>query len=197
METPDILIALKPVVKTLEELAIPYYIGGSIASSIYGMPRATMDVDLVADIQHHHVLLLRHKLEKEYYIDEDTIQEAIDRGSSFNLVHLETAIKIDIFIRKNDPYQEMVQRRKIKDTFLDNDASTEFYFSSPEDVILIKLQWYETGGRVSERQWLDIVGVIKVQRDILDKNYLNNWSKKLGISELLIKAFSHAGVHLS
>ena len=190
----DILTALKPVVETLDKLSIPYHIGGSVASSIYGLPRATMDIDIVADIQNHHIPYLEQILRKDYYVDENMIREAIEHNTSFNFIHKKTLIKIDIFIKKNDPYHEIAQNRRRKDTFSEDEKSAEFYFSSPEDIILSKLQWYEMGGRVSERQWLDIVGVIKVQGNLLDKNYLNAWSQKLGIIELLNKAYSDAEI---
>jgi len=193
MVTLDILTALKPVVETLDKLSIPYYIGGSVASSIYGLPRATMDIDIVADIQNHHISSLEQILKNDYYVDENMIREAIKHNTSFNLIHLKTAIKIDIFTRKGDPYQENAKRRKRKDTLIEDEERTEFFFSSPEDIILAKLQWYEMGGRVSERQWLDVVGVIKIQGNLLDKNYLKDWSQKLGIIELLHKAYGDAG----
>ena len=196
MKKFEILSALQPVINALEKFSIPYYIGGSIASSIYGMARATMDIDIVAAVKLHHISLLRQELEKPYYIDEDMIKEAIQNSSSFNLIHLETAIKIDVFILKDIPYHQNALERKIKDTLEDDDAKTEFYFASPEDIIISKLQWYELGGNVSERQWLDVIGVIKVQGDSLDKNYLQVWSKKLGIFELLKNAFNDAGIHL-
>ncbi len=94
----------------------------------------------------------------------------------------------------NEPYQRDAIQRKTKDTLYDNDKSTKFHFSSPEDIIINKLQWYEMGGKLSERQRLDVIGVIKVQRDLLDKKYLQKWSEKLGIDELLKKAFADAGV---
>ena len=194
MKNPDIILAIQQAIQAFDQLSISYYIGGSIASSVYGMARATMDVDIVADIKSHHISSLKRCLEKDYYIDENMIADAIRRSSSFNLIHLETMIKIDVFILKNEPYHLNTINRKIKDTLVDNDTSTEFYFSSPEDIIINKLQWYEMGGRVSERQWLDVIGVIKVQGDLLDKGYLQNWSEKLGISELLKNAFNDAGV---
>jgi len=196
MKNPDILSALQPVVNALEKFSIPYYIGGSIASSIYGMARATMDIDIVADVKLHHISLLKHELETSYYIDEDMIKEAIQNISSFNLIHLETAIKIDVFILKDIPYHQNALERKIKDTFEDDDIKTEFYFSSSEDIIISKLQWYELGGKISERQWLDVIGVIKIQGDFLDKNYLKVWAKKLGIFELLKNAFNDAEIQL-
>jgi hypothetical protein len=196
MKRLEILSALQPVVNALEKLSIPYYIGGSIASSIYGMARATMDIDIVADVRLRHISLLRHELEKSYYIDEDMIKEAIQNSSSFNLIHLETVIKIDVFILKDIPYHQNALERKIKDTIEDDDIKTEFYFSSPEDIIISKLQWYELGGKVSERQWLDVIGVIKVQGDSLDKSYLRVWAEKLGIFELLKNAFNDAEIQL-
>ena len=196
MKNPDILSALQPVVNVLENLSIPYYIGGSIASSVYGISRATIDIDIVADIKLQHIDLLKQELGKSYYIDGDMIKNSIENSSSFNLIHLETSIKIDVFIFKNIPYQRSAFERKVKDNFEDDDSKTEFYFSSPEDIIISKLQWYELGGKESERQWLDVIGVIKVQADSLDKKYLQNWTKKLGIYELLKNAFNDAGIQL-
>jgi len=196
MKTPDILVALKPVINVFEKLSIPYYIGGSIASSIYGMARATMDVDIVANISFHHIPEFKQYLENDYYIDEDMIKEAIRNKSSFNLIHLETILKIDVFIYKDDLYQRNAIQRKVKDTIEEDNCETIFYFSSPEDIIINKLRWYKMGGKVSDRQWLDVIGVIKVQGDLLDKSYLKNWSQKLEILELLNKAFNESGIQL-
>lgn len=193
MESANILLVLKPFIKVLDKLSISYYIGGSLASSIYGLPRSTMDIDIVADIQSFQISHLKQNLESEFYIDEDMIKEAIDRFSSFNLIHLETAMKIDVFIQKQGSYEDSALNRKQKDTLVENDKSSEFYFSSPEDIILNKLKWYENGNRVSERQWLDVLGVIKVQGNSLDKDYLINWAQELDIYSLLVDAFTEAG----
>jgi len=196
MQNLEILSALQPVVHVLEKFSIPYYIGGSIASSIYGMARATMDIDIVADVKLHHISSLQQELEKTYYIDQEMIKNAIHNSSSFNLIHLETVVKIDVFIFQDIPYQRSALDRKIKDTLEEDNIKTEFYFSSPEDIIISKLSWYELGGKVSERQWLDVLGVIKIQGDSLDKNYLQVWTKKLGIFELLKNAFDDTEIHL-
>jgi hypothetical protein len=196
MKNPDIVLALIPVIKAFNKLSVPYYIGGSIASSIYGTARTTIDVDIIAGLDAKNVTLLIQFLEKNYYIDETMITDAIHRHSSFNLIHLETSIKLDIFIQKKEPYHQNAMSRKTRDTLVDDDMSTEFYFSSPEDIIINKLQWYEMGGRVSERQWLDVLGVIKVQGDSLDKDYLLRWSEKLGILSLLKSCFKDSGVQL-
>lgn len=196
MKTPDILQAIRPIISAFDKLSIPYYISGSIASSIYGIARATMDVDIVADIKIENTSSLKQILENEYYIDENMIKDAIRKFSSFNLIHLETMIKIDVFIHKRQSYQEESLRRKQKDTLEDSEDASEFYFSSPEDIILNKLQWYEIGNRISERQWLDVIGVIKVQHKNLDNGYLRKWGKDLGLLDLLIKAFHEAGLEL-
>jgi hypothetical protein len=193
MKTPDILSALTPVIEAFEQLSIPYYIGGSVASSIYGMARATMDVDVVADINRNHVPKLKEKLDEKYYIDEDMIFGAINNSSSFNLIHLETAIKIDVFIYRDEPHQRKAIERKVKDKF-DDEFDFEYYFSAPEDIIIAKLQWFEQGNRISERQWLDILGVIKVQGEKLDIRYLKTWTQELGLFELLEKALNESGI---
>jgi hypothetical protein len=196
MHSPDIVLALKPVIQAFDRLSIPYYIGGSIASSVYGLARATVDVDLVADLAPAHVASLAGLLREEYYLDEQMIQGAISNASSFNLIHLETMMKVDVFVPKQDPYHQAANARKRQDRLVEEDPDSVFYFSSPEDIILSKLRWYEMGGRVSERQWLDILGVVKVQGDSLDRSYLIRWSKVTGVSDLLERAFAEAGVLL-
>ncbi len=196
MTSPDILIALKPVITSFNELNISYYIGGSLASSIYGMPRTTLDADIIANINPNHITVLKSKLGKKYYVDENMIKNAIKNNASFNLIHLETAIKIDVFVYKNDPYQQKAIERRMEDTLVENDPSSKFFFASPEDIIINKLDWYQSGNRVSERQWLDVIGVIKIQGNSLDKKYLKKWAIKLELIELLEKAFVDAEVKL-
>ena len=172
--------AVKLFVKTLEQLNVPYYIGGSIASSVYGISRATMDVDLVSELKSDHVKFLVQALQKDYFIDENMILDAIENKSSFNLIHLSTMIKIDVFIssgRKQDKLSE-------------ESDSVRVFLCSAEDTILSKLEWYKSGGSVSDRQWNDILGVIKVQGELLDKKYLLKWAEELGVEDLLQKAFT-------
>jgi hypothetical protein len=196
MQKSDIVLALKPVIQAFEQLSIPYYIGGSIASSVYGLARATMDVDLVADLALGQVSSLAERLREGYYLDEPMIRDAICRCSSFNLIHLETMMKVDVFVPKKDPYHQAAVARKRQDRLVEEDPDSTFYLSSPEDIILSKLRWYEMGGRVSERQWLDILGVIKVQGDSLDRRYLATWAKIAGLFDLLEQAFADAGIPL-
>jgi hypothetical protein len=196
MKSPDILLAIKPVVDAFDRLSIPYYIGGSIASSAYGIARATMDADIVADLVHAQVASFVAQLRAEYYVDEQTVSRAVSDASSFNLIHLGTMMKIDVFIQRKDPYHKSAMERRLTERLVEDDQDSAFFVSSPEDVILSKLCWYETGGRVSERQWLDILGVIKVQSDSLNREYLIKWSNVLGVFDLLKQAFSDSGVAL-
>jgi len=126
MTSPDILVALQLVITAFNELAIPYYIGGSLASSVYGMPRTTLNVNIVANISLNHITALKSKLEKEYYIDENMIKNAIKSSSSFNLIHLETVIKIDVFVYKDNPYQQNAIERRVEDTLIENDQNSKF-----------------------------------------------------------------------
>jgi len=193
MKQPDIVVALDAVIACFEKLGIGYYIGGSVASSAYGIARATMDVDIVANVEAGQVDGFVEVLEADYYIDTGMIREAIRRSTSFNLIHLETMIKIDVFIAKDQSYESEAFARRQADT-LDEESSRKFYLSSAEDVVLNKLQWYQKGGSVSEQQWKDVLGVLKVQGDKLDLEYLKYWASRLNISDLLNRSFDDAGM---
>ncbi|MBM4174814.1 MAG: hypothetical protein FJ213_01370 [Ignavibacteria bacterium] len=184
----EILSAIEPVIKAFEELGISYYIGGSIASSAYGIARATLDVDLISNLKPYQVNSLVKKLKPDYFIDENMIQDAIQTTSSFNLIHLETMLKVDVFILKEKLYSQKAFERKRKDTIDVENNSLQIYLCSAEDIILNKLEWYKLGEKVSERQWLDVLGVIKVQGNLLDVEYLKHWAKELDISDLLERA---------
>ncbi len=194
MKNPDLLLAIKPVVNAFEQLSIPYYIGGSIASSVYGIARATMDVDIIADLSLDQTPSLVRLLRDQYYVEESMINNAITHVSSFNLIHLETMMKVDVFVQKRDAYHQAALARKVEDRLAEDDRDSVFYLSSPEDIILSKLSWYEAGGKVSERQWLDVLGVMKVQSDSLDQAYLAKWADTLGMSHLLRRALTEAGI---
>ena len=193
MKKTDIISAIDMVIECFERLGIDYCIGDSVASSAYGIARATMDVDLIAKIETKHVDNLVKALEKNYYIDAGMITNAIQEKSSFNLIHLETMIKIDIFILRNQPYDLKAFERRQTDT-LDEESARKFYLSSPEDVILSKLQWYHLSGRLSQQQWKDVLGVLKVQGDGLDLKYLKYWASKLKLSDLLNSSFKDADI---
>ena len=120
------------------------------------------------------------------------ILDAIKRKSSFNIIHLETMFKIDIFLKKGSLYDEEAFKRKRKENLDEESKDAEFFISSSEDIILNKLGWFRMGGEIAERQWNDILGVIKVQSKLLDKKYRFKWAGELGIKDLLEKVFNEA-----
>jgi hypothetical protein len=175
------------IAKAFESLGISYFIGGSLASSLHGIPRATQDVDIVADIRKEHVDLLVAALKDEFYIDADMINEAIQRNASFNVLHFATMFKVDIFIPKGDKLsKEEIYRREQYP--VSGDPSDYLFLASAEDVILQKLYWYQKGDCVSERQWNDILGILQVQSEKLDRTYLINGALQRGVSGLLERA---------
>lgn len=187
----DLLDALGPVAAALERLGVAFYIGGSVASSVHGAPRSTMDADIVADLRAQHASPLVAALEDEYYADERAIAAAITRRSSFNLIHLATSFKIDVFVPEDDPYQRESLARRVTDT-LGEPGSPSFPFATKEDTVLAKLLWFRAGGGVSERQWSDVQGVLRTQQRALDLAYLRRWGVTLNVGDLLDRALSEA-----
>ena len=176
------------VTQTLEVLKIPYAIGGSMASTAHGRIRTTMDVDIVAQVQERHVDPLVLALGADFYADAAMMQQAIAHRSSFNLIHLETMFKVDIFVAKERPFDQQQIARRQPQVLEPPDHIA--YVASPEDVILAKLEWYRQGGEVSERQWQDIQGILDVQGERLDRAYLQQWATSLEVSDLLGQAWA-------
>jgi hypothetical protein len=188
--TPEIINALTPVVEAFEQLSVAYCVGGSVASSHYGLNRETNDIDLIADVRPEHINPLVEQLEDEYYIDSYMIQNAIQHKSSFNVIHFGTGIKVDVFILKDTPFVRG-QLQHIKQRSL-REGSRMFSLASPEDTLLAKLNWFRMGGEISSRQWNDILGLIQKQRANLDLEYLRQTAPQLGVTDLLEKALSEA-----
>jgi hypothetical protein len=191
----DIFQVLESVIEAFEDLGIEYRIGGSIASSAYGIARATLDVDLVADLKENHVRPLVERLSDAFYIDEDRVRDAASRQSSFNLSHLESILKIDVFVLKSHPYDLVAFSRVHLERLGGSESNRLHHLASPEDVILNKLDWYRQGGCVSERQWNDVLGVLKIQQSSLNYEYMQHWAEALDLAELLHQALEDAGVH--
>jgi len=191
MTTPDIIDITFKVVKVFEKCGIAYQISGSLASSAFGIPRATMDVDIVADVKLKQVDAIVELLKEEFYVDTEMVNNAIKQGSCFNLIHLETMFKVDVFILKDRPFDQQAFLHKVK-KIVSTDSSQQLFFASPEDIILNKLEWYKAGAEVSERQWADILGILKVQGKDLDMAYLKKWANELGLTELLNRAIDDA-----
>jgi len=101
--------------------------------------------------------------------------------------------KVDVFPVSTAPFHLMQMRRRILQP-VTPDGQVAFYVASPEDTVLAKLQWYRDGGGMSDRQWNDVLGVLKVQGATLDRSYLNEWARELGITDLLHRALDDAGL---
>lgn len=190
MQNEPIEVTLK-VTDVFEQLGVPYLIGGSLASTLYGMVRTTQDSDIVAEMRFEHVRSFVSALQDEFYIDEEMIANAIGRNSSFNIIHRESIFKVDVFIPRPRPFLQSQLARAQKQTFtFEKEVSAKF--ATPEDTILSKLEWYRMGGEVSDRQWRDILGVLKTRAGELDLAYLRKWAKELRVDDLLERALREA-----
>jgi hypothetical protein len=189
MQQLDALVAVTPVVALLRRLGVRYYVCGSLASSFYGASRMTADVDLVAELLPSHVPSFVEALRPNYYVDERMILDAITRKSCFNVIHSPTSFKVDIFAVKDRPYDKNVMNR-IEERCMDEDVpASRFSLLSAEDTVLAKLEWYRLGDEISDRQWSDVTGMIKVNWALLDRQYLERWAGDLGVADLLTKAW--------
>jgi hypothetical protein len=188
----DVLEITLLVTDALEQLGVPYVVGGSLASSFHGIPRATIDADVVAAIRPAHQTGLVKALRDRFYLDADAIRLAIEQRATFNLIHLETMFKVDVFIAGDDQVtrQELERGRP----FVVTDAPERtLRIASAEDTIARKLHWYKLGDGVSDRQWNDVVGVLKVAGASLDVPYLRRTAALLGVERLLDRAIEEVG----
>jgi hypothetical protein len=123
----------------------------------------------------------------EFYLSPDAVREANRNRSTFNILHPATGYKIDIFVRKDEPFEQAAFARRSPHPLADApDEPAQIH--SPEDIILFKLRWFRLGGETSERQWIDILGVMKTQGDRLDTAYLDHWAAEIGVKDLLGRA---------
>jgi hypothetical protein len=180
------------VIDALDALGVPYLIGGSLASAVHGVLRATLDTDLVADLRLEHAEPLARALGGTFYVDAESIREAVLYQRSFNVIHLETMFKVDVFVVKKRPFHHSQMERRMAQVIA-TDPDRTAYVATAEDTILAKLESYRMGGDVSEQQWRDVLGVMKVQADRLDLAYLRQWAAQLNISDLLERAIKEAG----
>lgn len=188
----DLEAALVPVVDALDRLGVTYRIGGSVASAALGVPRSTLDIDLVCDLEAAQVSAFVASLEETYYVDAAAVREAVARRRSFNLIHLGTMMKVDVFLVREGEFDRVSFARHVDRPLSSEPGARSFSLRSAEDVVLRKLEWYRAGGEISDRQWGDTVGVLKVQGDALDRAYLRRWARDLRVEDLLDRALAEA-----
>ena len=178
--------AVARVFEALDRMQIPYLVGGSVASSIHGISRPTMDLDIVADLRAEQAEEFAQLLHADFYADADMIREAIRRGRAFNLIHYATTFKIDVFPLKADEYSRIsFARRRFEQSRSFGPKPIQCAVATAEDTILRKLEWYRAGGETSERQWNDLRGVLRTCEGRLDAGYMRRWAKFLHVEDLL------------
>jgi hypothetical protein len=184
---------LRKVIAAFDSLGIEYALGGSLASSLHGEARATRDADLIAAIAGQHAGPLAIALGREFYADEGQISAAAMNQGSFNLIHLATMAKMDVYVvwRTEFGRSQLARRRPSQ---VGQSTPLNLCVTSPEDTVLAKLDWYRKGGCISDRQWRDILGVLKVQANALDRAYLRDWAQRLNLTDLLRRALDDAGL---
>ena len=179
------------IARLLDQLGISYHVGGSVASSWYGQPRSTADLDVVIEADAAQLAALADALRSEFYVSAEAMAEALAEQRSFNAIELDGPFKVDFFIRGSRPFdREEFQRARAQP--LGSAESETIRLKSPEDLILRKLEWFRLGGEVSDHQWQDALGVLRAMRGHLDGSYLERWARDLGISDLLARARKEA-----
>jgi len=175
------------VADALERCGVPYVVGGSLASSVSGEPRSTLDVDLVVAMTEADVEPFLTALGQGFHADDHALRRAIRQRSSVNLFHHSTSTKVDLFIAGGSPLDRQAMQRRVR-LQVASDPDRFLYVYTPEDILLQKLRWYRLGGEVSDRQWRDILGIVLVQEDRLDEEYLQDGARLLEVPDLLERA---------
>lgn len=167
---------LRDVCSRLDSLGIAYMLTGSMAMSYYAQPRMTRDIDFVIEVQPSDADKLVAAFEPDYYVPREALERAIVTRGIFNLLHLDSVIKVDLVVRKEDPYRRLeFQRRALIDI-----AGFSAWIVSKEDLILSKLVWAQ--GSDSELQRRDIANLLSTTADLA---YLRQWAVALDVGDLL------------
>jgi len=184
----DPLAVAVAVVRVLDSFGIVNTVGGSIASSFAGEPRSTIDIDVVAAIEGSHVPALVAALSPDFYVDANALERAVRTRSSTNLIHQASSLKVDLFVAGGTPLDaQQLARRQVVHV-----GGATLGIHPPEDILLQKLRWYRLGGGVSDRQWRDVLGIVRVQGARLDVEYLRRNAPIVDAADLLERALREA-----
>jgi hypothetical protein len=180
--------------RLFEEVGIAWVLGGSMASSVSGQPRATMDVDMAVRMELEQVAKLCDVVTPAYYASEHMIRDAVVHRSSFNIIRLDGVMRVDVFVLGDGllDQRQMDRRRQID---VPGTAGPIFiWVGSPEDQVLRKLHWFQLGGEVSDRQWNDVLGLLTVQAATIDFTDVVYTATQLGLGDLAVRAIADAGL---
>lgn len=184
---PDAIAIAVSFTKLLDGLDILYLVGGSMASSVHGEPRSTNDIDIVADIRLENLDDFVDAVAADYYVSPTAARQAVRSEASFNVIHVGAAIKVDVFVAGSDPFnEERLRRRQLIE--VSDDPPASIYVDTAEHSVLRKLEWFRRGGEVSDRQWRDVLAILRVQGESLDSTHLATWANNVGVSDLLERA---------
>ena len=183
--------AVADLVLCLPQQGIAYFLGGAVASILHGEIRTTRGIDVVLELAPTQSGLLVAGLMANFFVDPATLQLGVARSGWCLVIHRSTGCRVVMFWRRERAYSriEMARRQPVE---LIPGLSAQV--ATAEDCVLSKLEWYEMGGRVSERQWRDVLGILKAQRERLDLGYMREWAKELRVSDLLKRACGEAGL---
>ncbi len=189
---PDPLRVALAFATILDRLGVPYVTAGSFASSLHGEPRSTDDVDLVADLRAAHAAPLLSALREEWYISDEAVAGGIARGASFNAIHLASGVKVDVFVVGDDPFDGYRVARG-QNVRVGGEPGAVLRIDTAEHTVLRELEWFRRGGETSDRQWRDVLGILRAQGTRLDRAELAGWAERLGVTDLLTRALGEAG----
>lgn len=183
-DSDDLIDALAPVVAVLQKLEIRHFVGGSIASSFHGATRSTMDVDLIAELREEQILPFVNSFGDEFYLSDTAVRGAVKRRSCFNLIHLPSSFKVDIFVSRGRPFDDESMNRARLET-LGESKSVQVPIASAEDIVISKLEWFRLTNETSERQWDDVSRLLRLLGDDADIPYLRRVARSVNIDDLL------------
>ena len=185
------LRTVREVARSFDDIEIPHALGGSMASSLYGFLRYTRGADFTAGPFPGAEAAFAGALGPDYHLSPAAVQSAVRQRSSFTMVNTRTGIKVDVFVRKDEPFEQSAMQRRTS-LPLPDAPEQPLAFQTPEDIVLFKLRWYRLSDERSDQQWADVLGVLKVQAGKLDETYLDHWAADLGVADLLQRARTEA-----
>lgn len=191
---------LRAITERLTAAGVSYFVGGSIATTIFGEARMTRDIDIVIVLRVEQVDALVARLEPDFVADGDLARAAIEASivraeeSAFNVIYLPYSFKVDLFVHQSSPWRDAELERRIAIAFGDGREAFSVFVASPEDMVLQKLRWYRMTGERSDRQWRDVQGVLLEQGDALDAAYMRRFAPEAGVADLLERVLADAGL---